>query len=170
MNPLALFGLSPTAWLAGGAVLVLVGLGGAYEVQTVRLKHSQAETLEVKHAWELDKAQATTAALAAAEANAATSTAWANQVRSAQNDYQTLQTTHARQLGVARGDVDKLRGQLAQFASGGGRSDDTAAAASERAAALGGLLATALQADADHAADAEANADAVRTLLAAWPH
>ena len=97
-------------------------------------------------------------------------------VTTAEESYAQLQTQHAHVL-VAQRDLLAERGQLRQQiaayaagpAGGGGSAPDTAAAASERAAALGGLLAEALRADAESAAAAEGNADAVRTLLAAWP-
>ena len=88
----------------------------------------------------------------------------------AQHEYDAAQTRNASALAAARADSGKLRNQLAAFAAGSSSAaPDTVAACDQRAAALGGLLAAALQSDAERTAAAEGNGDAVRTLLAAWP-
>jgi hypothetical protein len=88
-------------------------------------------------------------------------------------NYDALQQKHAQALGVQRdllADAGRLRNDIAAYAAGsGGTAPDTAASASARAAALGGLLAEALRADAECAEGAESASDAVRTLLASWP-
>lgn len=94
-------------------------------------------------------------------------------VNNAEERYAALQPEHARLLVSQRAllaEHGRLRDAIAAYAAGsGGTAPDTAAAASERAAALGGLLAEALRADAESAAAAEGNADALRAVLEAWP-
>lgn len=65
---------------------------------------------------------------------------------------------------------DSLRNQLANAARGPAQAaDDSLPACRDRAAAYGGVLAEALRAGEECAAAAEANAEGVRTLRAAWP-
>lgn len=164
--------LSPFLLYVELSVLASLTLWGG--VQTHRLAISKAETVEVRNAWTLDKAQRTQVALDAETKARAKEQANAVKLKEVQDAYATLQISHASALAaqrVALGDNGRLRTALAAYASGGGQAgQDTAAAASERAARLGSLLASALQADAEHASAAEANADGIRALLAAWPH
>lgn len=85
----------------------------------------------------------------------------------AQHDYSIAQTRNASSLAVARSNADKLRSQLATYASV--TPSDSAASASGRTAAVGSVLADVLQDLADRTRDAEANADSYRALRLAWP-
>lgn len=85
----------------------------------------------------------------------------------AQHDYSIAQTKNASSLAVARSNADKLRSQLATYASPA--PNDSAASAGGRTAAVGSVLADVLQDLADRTRDAEANADSYRALRLAWP-
>ena len=159
--------LSAYLWpiVAAVGLSLLLALG----VQTKRLDWAKSETQEVRNAWAAASARATSEALALSEKYRATTQQLQAKVDDAERSYATLQAVHARELVRARADVVSLRDKLAVYARSSDPASDTQAAASERAAVLGGLLAEALRADAESAADAEANADAVRTVLDAWP-
>ena len=156
------------AWPIAGIAFVALGL--ALGVQTKRLAWAKAEIIEVTKAWALDRAKATEAALKATNENRALEQELQTRADKAASEYNALQLSHARAIVTARADVASLRKSVAAYAAGSGAgAPDTLSASNQRAAALGELLAAAWQADADHAADAESNADAVRTLLEAWP-
>lgn len=154
------------------AVIVALALWGG--VQTHRLTAAQAKTVKVQTAWDLDKAQRTQVALAAEIKARAKEQAEAAKLKEVQDAYTTLQTSHASALAAQRTALavnGRLRTALAAFAAGSGQvGPDSIAASNQRAAALGELLARALRSDAEHATAAETNGDAVRALLAAWPH
>ena len=181
MNPLALFGLLPLhTWMLLAALTVPIA---SCEVQTVRLDRERAARAVDQQATKLAAAEATAAALAASEANAAKSSAWSHQLKESQDAYNAAQAqlknvvaAYADRAAASLADNARLRDNIATYARGGGATADTASAASERAAALGVLLAEALRLDdeallagAESAGAAEANGNAVRTLLAAWP-
>lgn len=161
-------------YLWAGATVAALGLVLALGVQTHRLAISKAETVEVQNLRTLEKAQATQVALDAETKALAKEAADATKLKEVQDAYTALQTTHTDALAaqrVALADNGRLRTALAAYASGSGQvGPDSIAASNQRAAALGALLATALQADAEHASAAEANGDGIRALLAAWPH
>lgn len=171
MNPLSLI---PTTWLWPIAAAVGAVMFSALGVQTIRLDGSERDIAEVKAAWSADTARRTQDALAADEKARVKEAADAAKLREVEDAYTALQTTHADALAAQRtalADNGRLRNAIAAYAAGSGASSpDSAAAASDRAARLGGLLAAALQADAEHASAAESNGDGVRTLLDAWPH
>lgn len=85
----------------------------------------------------------------------------------AQHDYSLAQTRNASSLATARAGADKLRAQLATYASPA--PGDSASAPGDRAAALGSVLGGVLQDLADRTGDAESAADAYRALRLAWP-
>ena len=161
------------AWLAryallGGAIVgsaLLVALG----VQTLRLNHASGKFTELQNLVTVERAKTTAAALEATTQNRALEQQMQAQSQKAERAYHAAQSRNDSILAAARADVGKLRNDLATFARGGGPAVDTAPAASGRAEALGELLGRALQADAEHASAAESNADAVRSLLDAWP-
>lgn len=159
--------------LPGVAIALAVALL-AVGVQTHRVKIAKSETVQVQTAWQADRAHAQAEALRVTTEYRAKEAADAARLKGVQDGYDALQTVHASALAGQRAvlaDNGRLRNAVAAYAAGGGSAaPDTAAAASERAARLGELLAAALQADAEHAAAAESNGDAVRALLAAWPH
>lgn len=154
-----------------GAAVVAAALLLALGVQTHRVKIAKAETAQVKVAWAAQREQATAAAMKAQTEYRAIEAQMQAQSEKSYRDYQAAQSRNESALAAARDGTDKLRSQLAAYASGSGQAaPDSIAAASERAARLGELLASALRADAEHASAAESNGDAVRALLAAWPH
>lgn len=163
----------PTTWLwpaAGIGALVLVTWGSA---EHWRANHNAGETRECKDAATLDRANQTKVALDAATKYRAHEAELATKVKEAQHDYTELQASHARTIVAERAalaESGRLRGEIAAYAAGGGgTAGDTCTPERERAIALGQLLAEALRADAESSNDAEANADAVRTILKAWP-
>ncbi len=157
-------GASVAIAAVGTAVVWLHGRESAADARGYARGHAEAVAL---------RADYETKAAGAAEDYRQREAALQARATTAEERYAALQPQHARLL-VAQRDLLAERGQLrnaiAAYAAGsGGAAPDTAAAASERAAALGGLLAEALRADAESAAAAEGNADAVRAILAAWP-
>ncbi len=158
----------PYLWPALAAAGVSLMLWGS--VQTYRVRIAKAETVEVQNLRTLEKAQATATALKAQTEYRALEAQMQALKEQAQHEYNAAQTRNATALAAARAGADRLRNQLAAYASGAGEaSGDSLAASNQRAATLGRLLAEALQAGAERAADAEDSADAVRALLAAWP-
>ena len=152
-------------------IAILIGVAAWGGVMQWQRDAARREVQAEKDARAIDKAAATTAALVATNRYRALSDQLQQVKDEAQHAYDAAQTRNAAALAAASAGNDRLRSQLAAYAAGGGgAADDTVAAASERAATLGGLLAAALQSDAQHAADAESNGDAVRALLKAWPH
>jgi hypothetical protein len=159
----------PYLWPAVAAAGVSLMLWGS--VQTYRVRIAKAETVEVRNAMAVERANATAAALKAQTEYRALEAQMQAIKEQAQHEYDAAQTRNATALAAARAGADKLRNQLAAYAAGSGEaSSDSVAACGQRAAALGQLLAEALRLDAERAADAEDSADAVRALLAAWPH
>lgn len=157
------------AWPAVAAVAAALLL--AVGVQSHRVKVAKQETAEVQKAWTLDRANATAAALVETEKYRALEALMQSAKEQAQHEYDAATTRNAGRLATARAGADKLRNQLAAYASNASSAaPDSVAACDQRAAALGELLARALQSDAGHASAAESNGDAVRALLAAWPH
>ena len=178
---MSFFGLLPLRmWLA---VAALTALFGAIGVQTLRLDHAKSALIAERGARATEHAQAEALALKTSETYRAREALLQSKVEDSQHAYDALQVSNAHRLAAAlaqsrtaAADNDRLRGQLAAYAGGGGTDQDTVAAASHRAAALGELLAAALKledetlsAGAESTNAAESNADAVRTLLAAWP-
>lgn len=156
--------------LPGAAIALAVALL-AVGVQTHRVKVAKQETAEVQKAWTLDRANATAAALVETEKYRALEALMQSAKEQAQHEYDAATTRNAGRLATARAGADKLRNQLAAYASNASSAaPDSVASCDQRAAALGELLARALQSDAGHASAAESNGDAVRALLAAWPH
>lgn len=152
-----------------GILLALSLLWGG--VQTYRVTAAKRETAEVQAVAATERANAAMVALKAQTDYRALESQLQAVKEQAQHDYDAVQTRNASLLARARAGNDQLRQQLATYAAGSGApAGDTLAAADQRAAVLGGLLAAALLSDAGHTADAESNADAVRALLAAWPH
>ena len=165
--------LLPTQWLLPVVGIAAVALVLALGVQTKRVAWAKAETQQLKDAWTLDRAQRTQVALDAATQYRNAEAAYQAEVKGAQDAYATLQSRHARAIVASRdalAESGRLRGELAAYAAGsGGAPGDTCAPDRDRAAALAGLLAEALRADAESAASAENNGDALRTVLMAWP-
>ena len=158
-------------YLLPGVAIVLAVALLAVGVQTHRVKIAKQATAEVQKAWTLDRAQATAAALVETERYRALETLMQSAKEQAQHEYDAATTRNAGRLATARAGADKLRNQLAAYASNASSTaPDSVSACDQRAAALGELLARALQSDASHASAAESNGDAVRALLAAWPH
>lgn len=160
----------PYAWPLVAAVFLALAAGAS--VQTLRLAHAQREVAEVQAAWAGDRAQAAERARAKEAEYRAKEAADEARVKAKEEAYAELQKLHAAALAgqrAALADNGELRNALAAYARGGDPASDTQAAASDRAAALGELLARALRLDAEHAAAAESNGDAVRALLEAWP-
>ena len=151
------------------AAVLLLAVASWGGVQTYRLSVEEKHEAQEQAAFAQERLRATDAALDAQTRYRALEAQMQALKEQAQNDYDAQQTRNASALAAARVGTDKLRKQLAAYSTGGGATSDTLAAADQRAAALGELLAAALRADAEHAASAEANGDAVRTLLAAWP-
>jgi hypothetical protein len=153
-----------------GPLIVAAVLLSIIGVQTVRLRTAEVHLAEVQKAWAVSRAEAAETASKETEKYRKLEQQMAAVKEQAQNEYNASQRKNAAALAAARAGNDKLRDQLAAYAaSSGGPTEDTVAACSSRAAALGGLLAKALQSDADRTRDAEDNGDAVRALLAAWP-
>ena len=157
-------GASAAIAAVGTAVVWLHGRESAADARGYSRGHAEAVAL---------RADYETKAASAAEDYRQREAALQARATTAEKSYAALQPEHARLL-VAQRSLLAERGQLrdaiaAYDAGSGGTAPDTAAAASERAAALGGLPAEALRADAESAAAAEGNADAVRAVLAAWP-
>lgn len=156
--------LWPAAAIACAALLLALG------VQTHRVKTAQAETAEVTKAWQLDRAQATSAALKASTEYRALEAQMQAQSQKAERDYHAALTRNDSALAASRADNDRMRGQLAAYASGGGQASvDTVAACRGRAETLGLLLGTSMREADESAAELESSADAVRALLSAWP-
>ncbi len=156
------------AALAIALLATLAALG----VQSARLSASKQATAEVKAAWATDRANAQALAVKTLNEYRAKEQEDQAKLKAKQDDYDTLQAQHApvlAALAATRADNGRLRNDLASYASGVSAASDTVAACRSRAETLSGLLAGALQADGEHAADAELAADAVRTLLDAWP-
>ena len=87
----------------------------------------------------------------------------------AERDLQTERARNERRLADARATSSLVREQLAEFARGAGEDQNSAAACRRDASALGDVLASALQANAECTGHAEAEAGNARALLAAWP-
>ena len=148
----------------------IAAAAGAYGLQHHKIVTLTATIAAERTQRANERAVVASAALAESTAYRALETQLEAVKEKAQHDYQAATTRNARLLGAARADSVRLRDQLAAYAANsGGAAPDSLTAASERAAILGRLLAAALQADADSTADAEANGNAVRALLAAWP-
>lgn len=164
--------LVPYRWFAIGALaLVVAGYVGSLNIRISSLRAEIATGVAAFSDYRREQARA---AFAASEGNRKREQQLQTQVDGAQHAYADLQAEHARAIVAQRrllADNGKLRNDIEAFAraSGSPAGTDTVAAASERAAALGVLLAEALRADAESANAAEGNADAVRTVLNAWP-
>ena len=160
-------------YLLPAAAVVLAVLLLALGVQTKRVTWAKAETQQLRDAWTLDTAQRTAVALDAATKYRAHEAELTAKVQDAQADYSKLQADHARAIVASRAalaESGKLRSEIAAYASGSrDPADNTCASERDRAVALAGLLAEALRVSGEGAADAEAQSDAVRTLLSAWP-
>ena len=170
---MSLFSFIPTTWLWPAVGIAGIAMAGAVGVQTLRLDHVRVALSETKAAWSADRAHAQEVALAKVAEYRSREQAWQAKVTTAEESYAALQTEHAKAIvsqRAALADAGRMRDTIAAYARGSSPAVDTAAAASERAAVLGLLLATALRADGESAIDAESNADAVRAVLAAWPH
>lgn len=162
----------PFRWYAiGGVALVVMGYVAMLNVDIAHLRAKLAEANATFADYRREQARA---AFVASESNRKREGELRAQVETAQHAYADLQAEHARAIVAQRrllADNGKLRNDIDAYAraSGSAPGTDTVAAASERAAALGVLLAEALRADAESANAAEENADAVRTILDAWP-
>lgn len=164
-EPYRFAGIAVVAAIVVGAAGIKVhGYGNTREAAGYNRGHAETEALRV--------AYIATAASATADYRQREETLQ-HRVNAAEDNYAALQPEHARLLVAQRSllsEHGQLRDAIAAYAArSSSAAPDTAAAASERAAALGVLLAEALRADAESSTAAEANGDAVRTLLAAWP-
>jgi hypothetical protein len=117
--------------------------------------------------WQLKEAAQVAAQLAATEQARATEQALQLKVTEA-NNARAIERAKAYRIAAGlRADADRLRGDIAQFASGS--AEDTASACRDRSATLGSLLDDALRTSGECAAQAESVAADLRATLAAWP-
>lgn len=171
-DAMSIIDLVPGArWIELAAIAAAIAAAvGAYGLQHHKITTLTATLAAERAERATERANAATQALAESTAYRALETKMQAQTEKAAHVYQSAITRNAHLLNAARADSERLRDQLAAYAANsGGTAPDTVATASERAATLGQLLADALRSDAARTADAEANADAVRALLAAWP-
>jgi hypothetical protein len=118
--------------------------------------------------WDLATAKQVAAQLAATEQARATEQALQLKVNEA-NNARAIERAKADRIAAGlRADADRLRGDIAQFASGS--AEEPAAACRERAATLGSLLDNALRTSGECTAQAESVAADLRATLAAWPN
>lgn len=172
---MSLLSLVPLPYRLAGGALVFAIAAGAVALQVHRYGSAREDQGYIRGHAETEILRADYTARAASASADYRNREAALQARAdtAEDRYAQLQPEHARLLVAQRNllaERGELRNAIASYAIGGsGAATDTAAAASQRAAALGQLLAEALRADAESAADAESSGDAVRALLAAWP-
>lgn len=155
------------AALIGGVGMCGTGVYGYFKGKTA----GKAEVQAI-----LDKAvaNANAAAAIASENYRRSEAEWQDKIAKAQTNYTERQSQHETELASVRAaaaaDVGKLRRALAaRVAASGPASADPAASASDCAGTAGPLLEAGLRVQAELAAGAEREADAVRTLLEAWP-
>jgi Protein of unknown function (DUF2514) len=120
-----------------------------------------------QRAWDLANARVVKEQLAQSEAARKVEEGLRKQVQEAQNAREAERARNQRIAAGLRDDRDRLRDELAKYASG--PPADTTDACHDRAAALGGVLAEALRSGEECAEAAESLASDVRVLRSAWP-
>ncbi len=116
-------------WVVGGVIAALFAWGGA---QTFRIKLLKAEAAEVEKVRLLTEASATRSALQLSEKYRALEVQLQAVKEQAQHEYNAAQTRNATALAAARAGADKLRNQLAAYASGAGEASGDSLAASNQ--------------------------------------
>ena len=120
-----------------------------------------------RKAWQLKEAAQVAAQLAATEHARAVEQALQERVNDANTALQVERQKHARVASALRADADKLRSDIAKFASGG--TGDTVDACNQRATTLGAVLDGVLSDYRACTNSAETVAADLRAIVAAWP-
>jgi hypothetical protein len=167
--------------IPGLGTLRAIGIGlmfaGAASITSGLVYYAKGKTTgraEVQAVLDKAVANANAAAAIASENYRRSEAEWQDKLAKAQTSYFERQAQHDSEIASVRAaaaaDVGKLRRALAARNSASSPTAETAAtASSDCASTAGGLLEEGLRVQAELAGDAERNADAVRTLLEAWP-
>jgi hypothetical protein len=149
-----------------GVAVVGIGFIGA------RLEHNsmQVKLDAVQHAWDAERAQAQASAIKTQADYRSQESAWNQKLQEAEDAKRKANAIQARVIAADRADNDRMRNELAAYASGGSRTaDDTLAACRSRAAILGQAVEDGMRVQGEMAATYGDLATDYGTMFDGWP-